>query len=85
MATPSSNIVRVPKPGKDSFNPNRPLAGNTLLLNQLKHIRRRELEFPPSQQTGIDFESIKTEGQAAEYIRKLATALHPKTKKSGGR
>jgi len=84
MATPS-NIVRIPKPSKDSVNPNRLLAGNTLLLNQLKHIRKRELEFPPERQSGMDFDQIKTEGQAAEYIRKLATVLHPQAKKSGGR
>ncbi len=84
MATPS-NIVRIPKPSKDSFNPNRPLAGNTLLLNQLKHIHKRELEFPPEQRTGVDFASIKTEGQAADYIRRLASVLHPQVKKSGGR
>ncbi len=84
MASPS-NVIRIPKPSRSSFNPDRLVAGNTLLLNQLKHAHIRELELPPEQRTGIDFESIKTEGQAAAYMRKLMTILHPQAMASGGK
>jgi len=80
-----SNVVRVPKPSSSSFNPERLVAKNTLLLNQLKHFRIREQELPSELQTGIDFESIKTEGQAANYIRKLMSVFHPQTFRSGGK
>lgn len=84
MASPS-NVIRVPKPSSGSFHPERLVEKNTLLLNQLKHFRIREQELPPDRQTGIDFDSVKTEGQAAEYIRKLMAILHPRAAGSGGK
>ena len=81
----SSNIVRVPKPAADSFNPKRLVAKNTLLVNQIDHFHKLEQEMPRELQTGMDFASIKTEGQASEYIRKMTSILHPKVAKSGGR
>jgi hypothetical protein len=83
MATPS-NVIHVPRPPSSSYNPNRPLAKNTLILSQVKHFREIEKALPPDKQTGIDLESITTEGRAAEYIRALTTALQPKVAKSGG-
>jgi hypothetical protein len=84
MATPP-NVILVPKPSTSAFNPHRLLAKNTLLLNQVEHFHKLELEFAPEKRTGVDFESIKTEGQAGEYIRKMTEILHPQTAKSGGR
>jgi hypothetical protein len=84
MASPS-NVIRVPKPSRSSFNPDRPVAGNTLLLSQLKHAHIHEQTLPPDRRTGIDFESIKTEGRAAEYLRKLMGTLHPQAMGSGGK
>ena len=81
----NSNIVRVPKPAPGSFNPQRPVAKNSLLTNQIEHFRKLEKEMPPERQTGMDFSSIKTEGDAGEYIRKMTAILHPKVAKSGGR
>jgi hypothetical protein len=82
MAT-TPNVIRVPKPSGKSFNPNRPLEGNLLLRNQVEHFRKRELELPAEQHTGIDLKKVKTEGQAAEYIRKLMTVLHPQAQHGG--
>ena len=76
MATPS-NVIHVPKPANSSYNPDRPLAKNTLLLNQVQHFREIEKRLPQEKQSGMDFESIKTERHAAEYIRKLTAVLHP--------
>jgi hypothetical protein len=84
MASPS-NVVRVPKPSKGSFNPNRLLGGNTLLLNQIQHFRALELKLPKEQQTGMDFSKVLTEGQAGEYIRKMTKILHPQVKEAGGK
>ncbi len=81
----SSNVVRVPKPAKSSFNPNRLLEKNLLLKNQVEHFHRLELELAPEKRTGVDFGSLKTEGQAAEYIRKMTEILHPQAARSGGR
>jgi hypothetical protein len=81
----SSNVIRVPKPDRSSYNPDRPIAANTLLLHQIKHFHDVEMKRPPEQRTGIDFDSIKTEGEASEYIRRMTGILHPQVQKSGGR
>ncbi|MBZ5633281.1 MAG: hypothetical protein LAO55_09140 [Acidobacteriia bacterium] len=84
MAEPS-NAIRIPKPSRSSFNMDRLLEKNSLLLNQVKHFLELEKTFPPEKRTGTDPKSITTEGRAAEYIRKMTDILHPKTAKSGGR
>ncbi|MBV8847901.1 MAG: hypothetical protein JO307_34235 [Bryobacterales bacterium] len=76
MGTPS-NVIRVPRAPKTSYNPQRPLVKNTLLLNQVRHFREVEKTLPPEMRSGIDFESIKTEGDAAEYVRRITAVLHP--------
>ena len=81
----SSNLVRIPKADRSSYNPNRPIAANTLLLHQIRHFRHVELKLPPEKQTGMDFDSIRTEGEASEYIRRMTSILHPQVQKSSGR
>ena len=84
MAAPS-NVVNVPKPNPKSFNKHRPLEQNTLIKNQVLHFREIEKTLPPEQQSGMNFDDIKTEGQAAEYIAKLTKFLHGKPLTAGGR
>ncbi|HYL78081.1 MAG TPA: hypothetical protein VEU96_27955 [Bryobacteraceae bacterium] len=84
MATPS-NVIRVPKAAKSSYNPNRPLEKNTLLLNQVKHFLELEKQLPLEQQTRIDPASIKTEAHASEYVQKMTAILHPQVSKMGGK
>ncbi len=84
MASPSQ-VIHVPKTPRSSFNPNRLLVKNTLLKHQVEHFRVLEEKLPPEQQTSIDFASIQTEGQAAEYIRKMTAILCSRAAKSGGR
>ena len=79
MATPA-NIILVPKPS-GTYNPDRPLRGNALVLAQVKHFEEADKQLPADLQTGIDINSIRTEGQAAAYIRKVTEAIH----KTGGR
>jgi hypothetical protein len=63
----------------------RPLAKNSLLQNQVKHLQALEKQLPAEKQTGTDPASITTEGRAADYIRKMTHVLHPQAAKSGGR
>jgi hypothetical protein len=79
------NLIRVPRPLRTSFNPERLVAKNTLIKNQIEHFHKVELDLPPEQRTGVDFENIRTEGQASEYIQKMTAILHPKVAKTGGR
>lgn len=83
MATPS-NVVQVPKPSSKSFNKNRPIEKNTLILNQVQHFLESEKRLPRDQQTGMDISAIRTEGQAAEYIAKVTQLHHGKTRTAGG-
>jgi hypothetical protein len=79
MASPA-NIVPVPKPSGNAYNPDRPLRGNALVLAQVRHFEEAEKGLPADLQTGIDIGSIATEGQAGAYIRKVTEAIH----QSGG-
>ena len=72
----SDNVVAVPKPSRSSYNPNRPLAKNQLLQAHVQHVHEAERHLPRERRTGIDIKSIQTEGQAAEYIKKVTALLH---------
>ena len=69
-------IIRVPKTARSSYQPDRPLWKNTLLQNQVKHFLEVEKDLLPEHQTGIPYDSIKTEAHAAEYIRRVTQKLH---------
>jgi hypothetical protein len=81
MASPP--VIRVPKPAGE-YNPNRPLSKNTLLLNQVLHFLKAEESLPAGHRPGALLASVLTEGQAAEYIRKVTAILHTQTGKAGG-
>jgi hypothetical protein len=67
-------FIRVPTPPKSAMKPNRPV--NTLLRNQIQHLQEAEFRLPVKQQTNVYINAIKTEGEAAEYIRRVTEALH---------
>ncbi|MEP7352525.1 MAG: hypothetical protein ABI824_04770 [Acidobacteriota bacterium] len=69
--------IVVPKPARGAYNPNRPLAGNQLLIDQIAHFRKVQRKVHPERFSGMAPEQIATEGQAAEYIRKMSAILHP--------
>ena len=69
-------IIKVPKPPRSSYNPDRPLYKNTLLENQVKHFKQLEEKLPPEERTGIAHLSIETEAHASVYIQKMTTILH---------
>ena len=73
-------VIRVPKTPRSSFNPNRPLAKNVLLQTQVKHFRHVEEKWPAADQTGIDIATLATEGEAANYIKRVTQKLHAMAK-----
>ena len=67
-------IVPVPKPRRSSMNQNRPVS--SLLKTQILHLQEAEFRLPAKFQTNIYIHSIRTEGEAGEYIRQVTRAIH---------
>ena len=66
-------LIHVPRP-ENAWNPNRPV--NALLKSQILHLHGAELKLPVRQQTDIYINAIKTEGEAADYVRQVTEAIH---------
>ena len=79
--TKAPKAIKVPKPSGTAYDPHRPLEKNQLIHAQVKHFHEVETQLPEHLRTGMDVATIKTEGQASQYIRKVTKALH----ESGGR
>jgi len=73
-------IIKVPKPNS-ICDPGRPLEKNQLIQAQVAHCKEAEKFLPDHLRTGIDLADIKTEGDAANYIRKVTKAI----RETGGR
>jgi hypothetical protein len=67
-------LIHVPRPPQDAMNPNRPV--NLLLKAQIVQLHDAELKLPVGRQTDVYINAIKTEGEAAEYIRRVTEAIH---------
>lgn len=67
-------IIPVPRPSKKAMNPNRP--ASALLLAQIQHLQHTERRLPLRYRSQIYTHAIKTEGEAAEYIREVTEAIH---------
>ncbi len=68
-------VIHVPRPdAKSTMNPDRPV--NTLLKAQIQHLHDAEMNLPFRHRTDIYINAIKTEGEAAEYIRQVTAAIH---------
>jgi hypothetical protein len=67
------NVIPVPKP-KGVHNPKRPV--NALLQAQIHHLRHAERNLPLRYRTEIYSNAIRTEGEAAVYIREVTEAIH---------
>jgi hypothetical protein len=67
-------LIRVPRP-EDAYNPDRPMG--SLLKTQVEHLREAESKLPLRYRHDIDayIKAIKTEGEAAAYIRKVTDAI----------
>jgi hypothetical protein len=68
-------VIHVPRPdAKSAMNPDRQV--NALLKAQVQHLHDAEMNLPFRHRTDIYINAIKTEGEAAEYIRQVTTAIH---------
>lgn len=67
-------VVAVARPHKPRFEPDRPITN--LVRNQLLHISLAQRGLPRHHRAPVDVYSIKTEGEASEYIRHVTAKLH---------
>lgn len=67
-------IIPVPRPSKKAWNPDRPISG--LLLAQIEHLQHAERRLPLRYRSAIYTHAIRTEGEAARYIREATEAIH---------
>jgi len=67
-------LIHVPQPPKSAKNPNRP--ASSLLKVQIEHLHNAEKRLPLRHRTNTYINAIRTEGEAAEYIREVTEAIH---------
>jgi hypothetical protein len=67
-------IIPVPRPSKKAMNPDRSVS--SLLLAQIEHLQHAERRLPMRYRTAIYTRAIRTEGEAARYIREVTEAIH---------
>jgi hypothetical protein len=68
------SVIHVPRPSKNAMNRDRPV--NALLLAQVKHLQHAERRLPLRYRSEIYTHAIRTEGEAAAYIREVTEAIH---------
>jgi len=68
-------LIHVPRP-KDAYNPDRPMG--SLLRAQIEHLREAESKLPLRYRLEIEtyVKAVRTEGEAARYIRAVTDAIH---------
>ena len=66
-------LIHVPKPPENSYDPNRPIS--SLLKTQIEHLREAESKLPLRYRSEIYMKAIRTEGEAAKYIRDVTEAI----------
>lgn len=67
-------LISVPKPPKSAYNPDRPVT--SLLKSQVEHMREAESKLPLKYRSEFYAKAVRTEGEAAEYIRDVTEAIH---------
>lgn len=66
-------LIHVPRPPQSAMNPDRPV--NALLKAQMERFHEAEKRLPVKHHTEIRVNAIKTEGEAAAYIRAVTEAI----------
>lgn len=66
--------IILPQLPKDAGNQDRRV--NALLKSQILHLHEAERRLPVRHHSDIYINAIKTEGEAAEYIRAVTEAIH---------
>jgi|GEM_PF-1092327 hypothetical protein len=67
-------LVRVPKPPKSAYDPNRPMS--SLLRSQVDHLQEAEAKLPLQYCSRLYAKAIRTEAEAARYIREVTEGIH---------
>jgi hypothetical protein len=67
-------LISVPKPPKSAYNPDRP--ATSLLKAHVEHMREAESKLPVKYRSDFYAKAVRTEGEAAEYIRDVTEAIH---------
>jgi hypothetical protein len=67
-------VIKVPKPPRSAYDPGRPVS--SLLKVQMEHLLEAEKRLPVHHHSGIYVNAVKTEGEAAAYIRAVTDAIH---------
>lgn len=67
-------LITVPKPPKSAYNPDRP--ATSLLKAHVEHMREAESKLPLKYRSDFYAKAVRTEGEAAEYIRDVTEAIH---------
>ncbi len=67
-------LISVPKPPKSAYNPDRPVT--SLLKSHVEHMREAESKLPLKYRSDFYAKAVRTEGEAAEYIRDVTEAIH---------
>jgi len=66
-------LITVPKPPKSAYNPDRP--ATSLLKAHVEHMREAESKLPIKYRSDFYAKAVRTEGEAAEYIRDVTEAI----------
>jgi hypothetical protein len=66
-------MIHVPKPPKSAYNPDRP--ATSLLKAHVEHMREAESKLPLKYRSDFYAKAVRTEGEAAEYIRDVTEAI----------
>jgi glyceraldehyde-3-phosphate dehydrogenase/erythrose-4-phosphate dehydrogenase len=67
-------LIHVPRLPKNAFDPNRPVSA--LLRAQIEYLHDAERRLPLRYRSEVYINAIKTEGEAAKYIREVTEAIH---------
>ena len=67
-------LIPIPRPSKKAMDPNRPVS--SLLLAQVQHLHHAERRLPLRYRSEIYAHAIRTEREAARYIREVTEAIH---------
>jgi len=68
------NLIHVPRLPKNAFDPNRPVSA--LLKAQIEYLHDAERRLPLRYRSEVYINAVKTEGEAAKYIREVTEAIH---------
>lgn len=67
-------LIHVPRPAKSAYDPDRPMS--SLLKSQVDHLREAESKLPLRYRSEVYMRAVRTEGEAARYIRDVTEAIH---------